>query len=179
MTRTAAHLWVVLLLAGSLLPGVGCGNAEDSGPPAVHVGESVCAECGMIISDKRFATATIIEDERGRSRPILFDDFNCQHNHPSAARPALATWVHDHATSQWIPAEQAFYVHSPGLLTPMASSIAAFEDVDHAEAMADDLGGRVLTHQQLQAGRAAGTLDDGSPAPQGPPAERSRDSPDG
>jgi len=87
----------------------------------------------MIISDERWATATMVEGPRG-PEARLFDDFNCQVNfeveNPDAT--ILARWSRSHATREWIRTEGAHFLISPNLRTPMASHIAAF--ASHAEA---------------------------------------------
>ncbi len=123
-----------------------CGSEPAEGPPPVHLGDSLCVECNMIISDARFATATVSLDERGRRTPMLFDDFNCQAAY-EAARPELKIverWAHDHASSAPIRAESAHFVHAERIRTPMASQVAAFKNRASAEAIAGSLGGEVL-----------------------------------
>jgi hypothetical protein len=116
----------------------------------------------MILSDERFAAATIIEGPRGPTA-LLFDDYNCQLNH-AAKHPdliVLQRWAHDHATRAWIPTSIAHFVHSEQIRSPMASRLAAFADAANAEAMASELAGRVLTFEAIQAGAlvADGTVE--------------------
>ncbi len=149
MTRLALSLLTLL----PFLMLAGCGDEVAGGPPTVRLGEDVCDLCDMIISDERFATATIIEGERG-PEPILFDDFNCQINyereHPDLV--VLERWVHDHATLAWLPADAATYLRSDTLHTPMASGIAAFTDRAGAEALQQKVEGEVLTDEALRRG---------------------------
>ena len=49
----------------------------NGGPPSIRYGDSLCVECGMIVSAERFTAAIIIEGDRG-NEPLLFDNFNCQ-----------------------------------------------------------------------------------------------------
>lgn len=143
---------LALMISISLFTVAGCSNDAADGPPLVHIGEDVCAECGMIISDERFAAATIIEDERGRATALLFDDFNCQINHEINHREAviLNRWAHNYTTTEWLPARDAVYVHSPDLRTPMASHIAAFAKQADAEALRTDLGGDILSFEAMR-----------------------------
>ncbi len=126
-----------------------CRQQSPDTPPTVHLDDDMCAQCGMIISDERFACATIIEDDRGLPKPLLFDDLNCLANHQSAnpGLTVLRRWVHDHATRTWLPAEDAVYLVSPDLPTPMASHAAAFESRASAEALQRDVGGDILTFE--------------------------------
>jgi len=141
MTRLLLALFSCALL-------LGCGGESADAPPTVLLGESICAECGMILSDERFATATVIDGERG-PEARLFDDFNCQVIHESShpEEPILARWSHDYTTNQWLRTEDAVFVRSPKLMAPMASDLAAVSTHAAAEALAKDLDGDVLTFE--------------------------------
>jgi copper chaperone NosL len=131
-----------------LLPG--CGDQDNAGPPEIRYGDSICAHCGMIISDERFATATVVEGERGDT-PMIFDDFSCQLDYESG-HPDLAIvtrWSHDHASSQWIPTADLWFVSAEGLITPMASHTAAFSTESNAKAFAEPINGQVMTFEEL------------------------------
>jgi len=123
----------------------GCGTDTDGGPPNIRYGDSICAECGMIISDERFATATIIDGDRG-NEPMTFDDFNCQMIFESKHPELTITdrWSHDHTSSEWISMADAWYVKSDQLRTPMASHIASFTTKAEADAFAAPIEGQVV-----------------------------------
>ncbi|QDU68610.1 nitrous oxide reductase accessory protein NosL [Engelhardtia mirabilis] len=130
-----------------------CGAADPDAPPTIVPDASVCAECDMIISDLRFATALVVRDERGGGRALLFDDLGDQliHEREHPEYEVLARWVHDHGTEQWVEAESAWYLRSDALLTPMASGLAAFADRDAAVELGLELPGEVLEFHQLRA----------------------------
>lgn len=139
--------------AGSLIAAcamAGCRSEADSGPPSVRYGDSICAECGMIVSDERFATSTVIEGDRG-DEPLIFDDFNCQMIFESKHGDLVVVdrWSHDYNSREWLTMSQAWFVKSDQLHTPMASNIAAFSTKDQAESIADPLGGEVVDFQTL------------------------------
>lgn len=147
----SARALLPILGAGLIVVTPGCGPEDADGPPAIRLGESVCDECGMILSEERFATATIIEGPRG-PEPRLFDDFNCQFNY-EAVHPDLgviARWSHDYETSEWLPTNRACFLRSPGLRTPMASQTAAFATEVAANSARDELGGVVMTFEALR-----------------------------
>lgn len=141
MTRVILTASVVLAAVAVL---VGCDDNAADAPPQVRLGESPCALCNMIISDERFATATIIEGPRG-PEPRLFDDFNCQAQWEAAHadQNIVARWSHDYSTTEWIRTEDAVFVTSPELRTPMASKTAAFATRDAAERARAEVGGEV------------------------------------
>jgi len=117
----------------------------------IQYDESVCIDCGMIISDERYASATIVEGERG-SEALLFDDVGDQvryeYMHPNLV--IVARWVHDQNTREWIDAEEAFFIRSKSLHTPMASGIASFKSKPDADAALQALGtGDSFTRAEL------------------------------
>jgi nitrous oxide reductase accessory protein NosL len=138
-SATIASLTITLLTLSA------CDDQAADAPPALRPGEDVCAQCNMIISDVRWATATIVEGPRG-PEARLFDDFNCQVNY-EVEHDGLgieARWSHDHATSQWLPTHQATFLVSPALRTPMGSGAAAFASTDAASAAASETPGDVV-----------------------------------
>ena len=134
---------VTTLSAMSVLPG--CGSEGNDGPPEILYGDSICAECGMILSDERFAVATLIDGDRG-IEPLVFDDFNCQMiyegKHPDLT--IVDRWSHDYNGKQWMHMADAWFVQSDELHTPMASHIASFASKDEAQRFADGIAGRVM-----------------------------------
>lgn len=153
-------LRVLFLLAlAALIAGCAQGTAEISAPE-IRLGEDVCAECMMIISDPRFAAAHAFEVSPGRYENVLFDDIGDMLGH-AAKHPEqriVARWVHDYDSKEWLDATAAFYVFSPALPTPMASGVAAFATKEAAQALADQLQGTVLDWNALQEQHAAGAL---------------------
>lgn len=128
MKRTTALLIIALAIAM-----VACDRNDALGPPAIRLGEDVCVECNMIISDRRWATATIVQGSRG-PQARLFDDFNCQANYElgHGEESILARWSHDHASGQWIRTEAANFLITDTMRTPMGSRMAAFRDLSEA-----------------------------------------------
>ncbi len=123
----------------------GCRSDANDGPPDIRLGDSVCAECGMIISDERFATATVVVGDRG-NEPLVFDDFNCQIIFESkhGDLSIVDRWSRDHGTLVWLHTVDAWFVRSSQLRTPMASGMAVFASKADAEAFAEPIEGDVL-----------------------------------
>ncbi|MCL4222114.1 MAG: nitrous oxide reductase accessory protein NosL [Phycisphaerales bacterium] len=146
--RTAAA-FICVLFAGAAL--WGCARVDPQAPPDVTYGVSVCADCGMIISDERYATALVVEDARGRPEVLLFDDAGDQiiYERENQTGKVLARWVHDQQTREWLRAESAWYMRAKSLPTPMASGIAAFAQKADAERLAGAHNGVVLTFEEL------------------------------
>ncbi|MCA9276992.1 MAG: nitrous oxide reductase accessory protein NosL [Phycisphaerales bacterium] len=122
----------------------GCGEVDPAAPPVIRLGDTACTECGMIVSDDRFGTATVINGDRGQET-LIFDDFSCQMKF-EAKHPDLqivTRWSRDYGTLEWLHTQNAWFVHASELHTPMASNMAAFKARSDAEKAAQELGGTV------------------------------------
>lgn len=146
--------WARILLVLPVLALLGgCGGEPTLEPPEVHYGQAVCDVCAMIVSDERFAAAVVtIED--GRRREYLLDDLGELAQLAAPAGVPAQAYVHDATTLTWVPAEDAFYVRSEEIRSPMAMELLAYAERSAAEAALAELGsGRVLTHEQAFLGR--------------------------
>lgn len=141
---TLRHVACMALAVSMALNG-GCHQHPVDAPPEVRLADSVCDHCNMIISDARWATATLVAGERG-SEPRLFDDFNCQVTyeleHPELE--IVGRWSHDYSTTDWMRTSGAFFLVSPALRTPMGSQVAAFATESGAMAAQQELQGAVM-----------------------------------
>jgi copper chaperone NosL len=152
----------VVRLVGVVVTGLGlaaCGRAPDPlAPPEIRYGEDVCAECNMIISERRFAAGMVIE-QGGRSEALAFDDVGdlLAYEGKQPGLVVLRRYVHDYDTEEWLPAEQATFVQSSAIRSPMGHGLAAFAARDRAAAFAKELGGKVLTWDVLSPADGGGT----------------------
>lgn len=130
-----------ILVIGAALQAVACGAGAD-GPPAIEVDRSSCAHCGMLISERVYAAAYTVPG----SQPGAFDDIRCllqavaREPDPGAAR----YWFHDAQTATWIGGDEAVFVASPDLRTPMGGGLVAYRDRAAARAAAARLSGARL-----------------------------------
>lgn len=111
----------IALLAAMFLSSCVSGEIR---PVDIDAGD-MCSFCRMAISERQFA-AEIIETG---GEVHKFDDIGCMLRYKEAAGNKLdpaATFVTDHDSKNWIRAEDAFFVRSSSIKTPMASGIAAY-----------------------------------------------------
>ena len=139
------HLSFFIFLAGCV------GQSAEVKPPEIVYNEDICEACGMLISEARFASATVDVD----GTPHKFDDIGdlVDYYASHSAAQVKAYFVHDYTSQQWIRAETATFIVSPKIMTPMMHGIAAFADKSAAEAMAQQLGVKVLDFAQLKAAK--------------------------
>lgn len=140
--------WRRLLLA-ALAAGAGCGRDAGTGPPEILYGQDICAHCGMIISDERFAAAAVMFED-GRRVVRAYDDVGCMlEDDPGAV---AVRWVRGYRDGQWHDAGSAVYLASPKLHTPMASGLAAFGSRADALAARKELEGVILDLDSIKEG---------------------------
>lgn len=140
---------LVMVLAAFLLlalPACGGDAAAEPTPPTIHYGEDICEFCGMIVSEERFAAGYITP--AGEER--IFDDIgDMVQAHLRDEEEAAALFVHDYQDHTWLRAETAHYLLSSDLPTPMLSGLAAFPTAAEAKSLAGELGGQVMTFEEL------------------------------
>jgi len=135
----------ILLLAIVLL--VACQSQADlSQPPEIRYGEDMCTECGMIISEPRFAAAYYTVDGDARR----FDDIGGMARHYAENQEDVVHfWVHDYDTEEWIIADQAFFVMSDQIHTPMDFGVVAISDQSRAQELASEFNTMVMTFEAV------------------------------
>lgn len=152
-------LYLALTVLALTLAACG-GEPAKLEPPKIYYGEDVCDECNMIISDERFAAATIVEVSEGRTESRIFDDiggmFLYHIKHPELK--VLARYVHDYETREWLTAEDAFFVRSEDVHSPMAHGVIACKTREQAERLAGQFNGQILTYNDLVALAEAGAF---------------------
>lgn len=152
--RSLIFLLLLLVLASCAQ------GSTELRPPDIRYGEDVCAECNMIISDPRFATAYAYEVGPGRYQTVQFDDIGDMlvyaDKHPE--HKVVAWYVHDYESKEWTDATTARYVVSSQVETPMASGIVSFASRDRAEAMAYALHSEAVDWNTLREKFAAGEV---------------------
>jgi len=138
----------LLLTAFCLLLTACSPKSTEPQPPNIAYGQDTCDACGMIISDAKFAAATLLTS----GEALKFDDIGemvtYHMDHPE--QQVKAWFVHDYKSEAWIRGEAAFFVKSDQLQTPMGGGVAAFEQKGDAEAFAAEKSGKVLTLDELR-----------------------------
>lgn len=115
--------------------------------PDIAFGTEQCAHCGMIIDDVRFAAAWIDP----RHDEVHFDDVGCMVG-AVEERPApegCRFFVMDYESEVWLAAEDAFFVHSPDIRSPMTYGVAACSSSDAADRLAQHTHGQVRQWHDL------------------------------
>ena len=142
MTRAFRSLAMLAAIAMLVLAGCGGSGGNNLDPPEITYGEDV-SEMGMFVTDPRYTVAALPEEGEW----ILFDDigelFRYRVRHSEQA--FQATWVNDYHSEEWLAAEDAWYLQSVDLSSPMGWGVAAFRDEDAARAFQVEHGGELMT----------------------------------
>ncbi len=141
------------LLTSLLLPIFFLQACSNGGPVPLNFGKDNCDHCRMTLTDNHYGAEVL--NKKGKA--WKFDDANCLVNFLKTEGPAAdqiaGIYVVNHATAsgQLIPVDQAVFLKSEGLKTPMASQIAAFGRASEAEVVQNKLGGEVLDWGRVKA----------------------------
>lgn len=119
-------------------------------PEPLRFGADACYACKMTLMDKKFGAEIVTK----KGKVYKFDDVNCMinfHNSGHELEENMAyRLVVDFATPEkLIDAQQAFYLKSNLIKTPMASQIASFEIKEQAELTNKQWRGIWLTWGEL------------------------------
>lgn len=141
------------LFAIALIVLAACGGGPVAPEPAkIRFGETTCAECGMIISQPKYASSFAYAESEGRFKSLAFDDIGDMIGH-MRKHPELipvGVWVHDYESEEWIDAETAYFIESSSIRSPMGHGVAAFADKAAAERLAAETEGKVLDWDHLR-----------------------------
>lgn len=135
-----------LCLMACVLLFTGCQKGEVK--PIEIAPEDMCAYCKMAMSERRYAAQFIGRD--GQS--FKFDDIGCMSNfiRGKQNRDQIAAYfVVDFDGRQWIKTEDAHYMTSPKLKSPMGGNTAAFKDEAKAQEAVAKLQGKLLRFEDI------------------------------
>ncbi len=147
------HLVLVIVIVALLSLGACIQGEAIAKPPEIHFGEDLCAACGMVISDPRFASALAWEVEPGRYESLAFDDVGdmVAFIKENGDKTMTHFWVGDYESGEWLDATTASYVLSPQIQSPMMHGVAAFATEDAAQAYSPTVEGKVLDWNHMRA----------------------------
>lgn len=134
-----------LVVVGLML--TGCSEPK---PATVVIGQDVGAFCGMVISDPRFAAQVVTKT----GKTYKFDSIECMVaflvEGTVADEDIHSAWVSDyHAPGTWLRADEARYLQSALLRSPMGLNLSAFKTLDALEDMREEANGIEVRYADL------------------------------
>lgn len=121
-------------------------------PEPLAYNRDTCSHCKMTLMDKKYGAEIVTK----KNKIYKFDDINCMlnffHSENMNDDDIAFKLVIDYSNPSrgLIPAEEAFYLYSDQLRSPMASEVAAFEVQDSMKAMKKKIGGIYLAWGELK-----------------------------
>lgn len=119
-------------------------------PEPINYGSDACHTCKMTLMDKKFGAELVTQ----KGKVYKFDDINCMMTFYNAAESPLEEFKHKLVVdftqpSRLIQANDAFYLKSPEIKSPMASQIAAFEKEESMKTLKEEWDGIYLVWGEL------------------------------
>ena len=119
-------------------------------PEPLHYGKDACYACKMTLMDKKFGAELVTK----KGKVYKFDDINCmQMFYNSGEIPSdgfsFKLVVDFSQPEKLVNAQDAFYLKSPEIKSPMASQVAAFETKQKMEDTKKQVNGIYLVWGEL------------------------------
>lgn len=138
MNRRRIPAWAAALLSAAAFA---CGPA---GPRPIALGTEECRHCHMTVSDPRFAAELVTR----KGKIFVFDDVGCLATFtakgPVPPEQVQGAWVTDlRRPGTLIPAQDAMYLRTDSMRTPMGSHLVAVPR-EAADSLRSALGGELL-----------------------------------
>ena len=132
-----------LAIATILLSFLGCENKEKSTIAQVHWDRDMCANCVMVISDRRNA----VQVQNPKTKKVyMFDDIGCMavwfKDQNITWKDQAIVWMTDVDNGKWINARTAFYDTKNA--TPMAYGFSA-----HVSKEAIKKGNEIIDYNEV------------------------------
>ena len=119
-------------------------------PVPLVAGKDECASCAMSITDLKYGAELITE----KGKVYKFDDMLCLMNYITgelkATEKIKTLLISDYNTQQLIEVENAIYLNSETLHTPMNGQVAAFANQTEAEKVNLEFPGKLIKWNEVQ-----------------------------
>ena len=126
-------------------------NCCSTGPRPINYGKEDCAHCKMTLMDQHFGAEIVTK----KGKVYVVDDVNCLvlflNKGEIKPEDIAGNYIVDYAhPGVLITSETAVYLKSEGLKTPMASGLAAFAGKMEMDRVKAQVGGEVLTWEDVK-----------------------------
>lgn len=113
-------------------------------PAKIHYGSEECAHCKMMITDEQFASQIVTE----KGKALKFDAIECmavyQQENADELQGAIR-YVSDYNNpGNWLKAEEAQFVKSEVVNSPMGESLLGFSSQEEAQKHVSERPGQLL-----------------------------------
>jgi copper chaperone NosL len=127
-------------------------------PQTVHLGSEECAHCRMVITEPQFAAQAL----NSKGKAFKFDAVECLASWVASGEGSElelhSLWVADHEEpSRWLRVEEARFLRSDAVHTPMGAGVVALRDERAAREHLEARGGELLHWSGVLTLAASGT----------------------
>lgn len=137
---------ITTLFAALLLALAGC----EPKPQPIQFGSDQGDYCRMMITEPQFASQIL--NNQGRS--FKFDSIECMAAYALTAddpENIHSHWVPNFENpDEWLPAEEAYFLHSETLRSPMGLYLSAYADRETAEQFRQEYRGNVANWNEVK-----------------------------
>lgn len=115
---------------------------------AIHYGEDNCEQCRMTVMNPQYAAGLLTS----KGKVFTFDAGEClvRYLKVNGVKEKDQYFMSDYnIPGTLIDATKAMYLHGDSIQSPMGGNLAAFSDEVSAQLVQKELGGELLTWQQL------------------------------
>ncbi|WP_069131519.1 nitrous oxide reductase accessory protein NosL [Rhodohalobacter halophilus] len=135
----------IKLIVFSALILIGC----EPKPQPINYGSDECAYCRMMITDAEFGSQIV----NNQGRAYKFDSVECMaaYDLTEDGENVHSKWVPNFLDrEEWLNAEDAVYLHSETLRSPMGLFLSAYRDRSSAEEMREEYGGEIVDYESVK-----------------------------
>jgi len=118
-------------------------------PQPINLGSDQCAYCRMMITEQEFGSQIL--NTQGRS--FKFDSVECMaaYDLTEDGENMHSKWVPDFLNrDNWLRAEDAVYLHSETLRSPMGMYLTAYSSREDAGQMKAEYGGEIVDYLKVR-----------------------------
>jgi copper chaperone NosL len=117
-------------------------------PVPIKLGEDLCEYCKMVIADERFAAEIITK----KGKVYKFDAIECMvgYYNENTGYIKKAYVVNFLNPKEFLTAEDAYYVRSPQIRSPMGMNLSAYRSEEEARRTLQGKEGEVLSWNELR-----------------------------
>ena len=146
--RTVSTIAVQAIMIGLLTVTLSSCSTE---PQPLRLGQDNCDQCKMTVSDQRFGAEIVSK----KGKVFKFDDSHCVLAYLSEKKIEKDQLAGVYFTNflsphQLLKADEAYFLQSPALKSPMNGNVAAFNNEDSLHAMIPKFYGNKISWEDLQ-----------------------------
>ncbi len=120
----------------------------NKAPRDLEYGEDECHYCSMKIVEKKFGAQIVTE----KGKIQMYDSAEClireALKHPEEKYSHLK--VTNYLTDEWLDAEQAYFLVSESLPSPMGANLTSYKTKNEADDMQKEKQGEVFNWEQIK-----------------------------